>query len=174
MRVRIEPLDPSHHDRTSFTCGNPGIDRFLHSVAAQAARHYKSATFALVGADEPARVLGFYTLSAFSYRDVEIEPSVGRSLHVSNLKHVPMILLGQLGVETSLKGQGLGAKLLQDAMRRALLVAAETGGVALATDPIDEAAATFYRRHGFATLRDDPLRQFIAMKTVAGALRGRA
>lgn len=174
MRVRIEPLDPAKHDRASFTCGNPEIDRFLLSTAAQAARHFKSATFVLVGADEPATLLGFYTLSPFSYRDAEIDSAIARSLHVRNLHHIPMILLGQLGVAMATKGKGLGTMLLRDAALRALSVAAETGGGALVTDPIDDAAATFYRRFGFAALSDDSLRLFIAMKTLAASLKGRA
>jgi hypothetical protein len=47
------------------------------------------------------------------------------------------------------QGRGLGVGLLQDAIRRSLMVADQAGVRALLTHPISEAAARFYLRFGF-------------------------
>ena len=53
---------------------------------------------------------------------------------------------------------------------RALSVAAQVGGVALAIDAKDERAATWYRRFGAVTLLDDPLKLVSPLETIADAL----
>lgn len=48
-----------------------------------------------------------------------------------------------------IQGQGLGASLLQDAIRRTITIAEHAGIRALLTHPIDADAEAFYRRFGF-------------------------
>lgn len=62
---------------------------------------------------------------------------------------IPVILLGVLGVDKRHQGSGLERMLLHDASMRALSIADSLGAKALVVDPIDDAAATFYARHGF-------------------------
>ena len=64
-------------------------------------------------------------------------------------------MLGRLAVSLSVQGQGFGAELLFSASERALLVAAQIGGVALAIDAKDEPAAEWYGRFG-ASAKADP------------------
>ena len=47
------------------------------------------------------------------------------------------------------QGRGIGVGLLQNAIRRTLLIAEQAGIRAMLTHPIDEDAARFYRRFGF-------------------------
>ena len=71
----------------------------------------------------------------------------------------------------SLQGRGLGADLLLAAGERALLVAAEAGGVALAIDAKNKRAAKWYKRFGAMPLLDDPLRLVLPLATIAAAIR---
>lgn len=64
-------------------------------------------------------------------------------------ERVPMILLGMLGVDRRFQGEGLGRKLLHDAVIRSLNISSELGARALIVDPVDSAAARFYENNGF-------------------------
>ena len=64
------------------------------------------------------------------------------------------------------QGQGLGADLLLAAGKRALAVAEEVGGVALAIDAKDERAARWYARFGALRLLDDSLKLVLPLETI--------
>ena len=86
---------------------------------------------------------------------------------------VPLLLLGQPAVDVSQHGKGLGRHLLGDGCLRALTVLQQAGFRALATHPIDEAAARFYQRFGFVQVPDSlpPLMVLgLAHLTAAAAL----
>lgn len=83
---------------------------------------------------------------------------------------MPVFRLGRLGVSRSLQGQGLGAELLLAAGVRALAVASQIGGVALAIDAKDERAAGWYERFGAARLLDDPLKLILPLTIIADAV----
>jgi hypothetical protein len=70
-----------------------------------------------------------------------------------------------------MQGQGLGGELLLAAGERALAVATEVGGVALAIDAKDAAAARWYQRFGALPLLDDPLKLVLPLAVVAEAIQ---
>lgn len=151
----VEPFDRRLHDRETFRCGVDLVDTYFKSVAAQAADRYVSQTYVLVGAyprPKPCEVFGYYTLVQHGYRDTQIDAATAKALRVRKLGLIPMILLAQLGVALAHQNKGVGATLLRDALRRSLYVALSAGAVAVITDPIDERAESFYRKHGFRTL----------------------
>ena len=123
--------------------------------------------FVAVSPAEPARVLGFYSISpgaiAFSSVPATLTRRLGRY-------EVPVFRLGRLAIDRSVQGQGLGGDLLLAAGDRALAVAAEVGGVALAIDAKDEQAATWYERFGALRLLDDPLKLILPLATIAEAI----
>ncbi|HMD01380.1 MAG TPA: hypothetical protein VKG44_00315 [Candidatus Baltobacteraceae bacterium] len=170
-RLTIEPLDPHLHDRAAFSCGKASIDKYFRDVAAQASEHLRSRTYVLTHADQigaKRAVLGFYTLAPHEYRDDEMDPATARALRVTNLKRIPAVLLGQLGVAIDRKGQRLGPMLLDHAFRTALFACCRIGGLLLVTDPIDAEARDFYLHFEF---REMPgvKRLFMATKTLAKA-----
>jgi len=58
---RVLPLQKAH-ERQTFTCGSPTLDRYLQNQARQDSEKRVAAVFALV--HPPAsQVLGYYTLS---------------------------------------------------------------------------------------------------------------
>jgi hypothetical protein len=70
-----------------------------------------------------------------------------------------------------MQGRGLGGDLLLSAGARALLVAGEVGGVALAIDAKDDRAAEWYERFGALRLLDDLLKWILPLETIAAALK---
>jgi GNAT superfamily N-acetyltransferase len=112
-------------------------------------------------------VLGFYTISpggvAFGRAPTKLTRKLGRY-------DVPVFRLGRLAIDRSAHGQGLGGDLLLAAGERALLVAAEVGGVALAIDAKDGKAARWYERFGALALTDDPLKLVLPLDVVAAAI----
>lgn len=69
---------------------------------------------------------------------------------------IPVVILARLAVSLQAQGTGIGIGLLQDAIKRTLLIAEQAGIRAMLTHPIDEDAARFYKRFGFQA---SPLQQ---------------
>jgi hypothetical protein len=57
----IQPLG-AHHDRLSFSCGEPSLDNYIRRQATQDIRRHITRVFVATASD-PAAILGFYTLS---------------------------------------------------------------------------------------------------------------
>jgi hypothetical protein len=85
--------------------------------------------------------------------------------------NVPAVRMGRLAVDQNFKGQGLGAALLADALRRA--TTAEIAAYALVVDAKDLAAAEFYAHHGFIATSGNPLLQYLPLGTVKGLVKQR-
>jgi GNAT superfamily N-acetyltransferase len=170
LEWREEPI-ARHHDRTSFDCGSPELNAYLARYARQNHESGGAKTFVAVPPNAPTRVLGYYSISPggieFSKVPAELTRKLGRY-------DVPIFRLGRLAVSVAVQGRGLGGDLLLAAGTRALAVAAEVGGVALAIDAKDANAAMWYQRFGAARLLDDPLKLVLPLSTVAEALRAAA
>jgi len=68
----------------------------------------------------------------------------------------PVVILARLAVSIHDQGRGIGFGLLQDSIRRTMLIAEQAGIRAMLTHPIDEEAARFHTRFGFIA---SPLRE---------------
>lgn len=172
MRVSITLLDPTAHDRESFSCGKPRIDAYFREVSAQASRHFHAQTYVVTNVADPHPiriVYGFYTLTPNEYRDDEMDPATARALKLKGLRSIPAILLGQLGVALEAQGRGIGPMLLDHAFRKVVFASYAIGGALLVTDPIDDAAAAFYKKYDFTDLPGCGTRLYLAMKTLAKA-----
>src|SRR5206468_1156734 len=139
--LRVEPLR-SRHDRTRFSCGVESLDAYFKAQAGQDVRRRTNAVFVLVNTDTPADVLGYFTLcsSAVSKGDL---PDAARK-YLPRYPLVSAVLIGRLAVATSHQGQGLGAILLADALRKAYEASEIVGSSMVLVDAIDERAAGFY------------------------------
>ncbi len=155
------------HDRRRFDCGVEALNDYLVRFARQNHESGGAKTFLATAADEPNRVLGYYTVSPGAVAFASVPPRLARGL---GRYEVPVFRLGRLAVDRSAQGQGLGADLLLAAGERCLAVAAEVGGVAIAIDAKDDAAARWYLRFGALRLLDEPLRLVLPLDTIAQAL----
>ena len=160
-----EPIG-RHHDRKSFDCGVEDLNTYLSRYARQNHEAGGAKTFVAVSPMEPARVLGFYTISPGAIAFANVPGDLTRKL---GRYDVPVFRLGRLAVDRSVQRRGLGGDLLLAAGTRALAVAAEVGGVALAVDAQDGDAARWYERLGAVPLLDDPLKLILPLAVIAEA-----
>jgi GNAT superfamily N-acetyltransferase len=158
--LRVEPLG-AHHDLRTFDSGAEPLDAYLRRFAGQNARRGIGRTYVAVREDDP-RVLGYFTLSAGSVATDVLPDDVARRLP---RYPVPVVHLGRLAVDRAMQGQGLGAALLVEALRRAVRVAAEIAVFAVEVVAKDAAARRFYAHHGFAPMRDDPHHLYLPIET---------
>jgi GNAT superfamily N-acetyltransferase len=161
--VAIEALR-QEHDLSSFGCGVSALDGWLRARAWRNQTTGDSRTFVIA---PHGRVLGFYALSTASAARVGLTGALRRNAP----DPVPLLLLGQLAVDVTQRGKGLGRRLLGDACLRSLEVLHRAGFRALATHPIDDAAARFYARFGFITVPDStPPLMVLATSTLTAAM----
>ena len=156
-----------HHDRTNFQCGSETLDRYLQQQARQDAEKHVAAPFVMTAPPDPT-VLGYYTLSASVISAGDISPELAKKL--PRYPQLPVTLIGRLAVDTRRKGQGKGAFLLMDALRRSLAHATDIAAMAVVVDAKDEAAAAFYQHFDFTPLESNGRRLYLPMKTVADVL----
>jgi len=155
---RVAPLDAAH-DRTAFRSDSEPLNRYLREQVTQDIRRRVAACFVALS-DE--RIAGYYTLASASVLLADLPVSTGKKL--PRYPTVPAVRMGRLAVDQAFKGQGLGGALLADALHRA--ARAEIAAFALMVDAKDEAAASFYRHHGFIALPDSALTLFLPLATV--------
>lgn len=140
-----EPLGPGH-DVSRFSNGvHPSLDQWLRERA-QASEGLSARTYVVCPKHEPERVVGYFSIST-ALEQRRILPSA--KLRRGNPEQVPLLLIGRLAVDAQWRGQGLGSALLADALRRCLAASEIAGARGVITHAIDEAAATFYEKHGF-------------------------
>src|ERR1700730_1600288 len=139
--LHIRPLD-ERHDRIGFACGVESLDRYLRTQAGQDVRRKANAVFVLSERDEPARILGYYTLCAMALSQGEV-PEAARK-HIPRYPLVSATLIGRLAISKDRQGQRLGAVLLADALQRALESSGTVGSSMVVVDAIDEGAVAFY------------------------------
>lgn len=161
--MRVEPLDTSSHKRKEFDCGRPELKDWLIRQAGQSQRAGSARTFVLTNNGET--IIGYYALSSHS---VDFD-SVSRVLSKGQSRHfpIPAVLLARLAVALSHQGQGMGERLLADAIRRAVAVAENVAMALLVIDATDEDTAAFYEQYGFQRWPADALRLFAKVSDVA-------
>lgn len=153
----LVPLDAAH-DRTGFNSDSESLNRYLREQVTQDIRRRVAACF--VASRDGQRIAGYHTLASASLLLVDLPASTGKKL--PRYPTVPAIRMGRLAVDQEFKGQGLGGALLADALDRAFR--SEIAAFALIVDAKDEAAAAFYRHHGFIVLPDS-LTMFLPLAT---------
>lgn len=160
----VEPLG-AQHDRRSFSCGEPALDRYLAERASQDIKRRVAQVFIAVG-DAPDKIAGYYTLNAASFRREALSPEFAEKLpHYP----VPAALIGRLAVDRAYQGRRLGEYLLMDAARRVVHASREVGIHAIVVDAKGDAARRFYERFGFISFPDTPLRLFLPVETFVKA-----
>jgi GNAT superfamily N-acetyltransferase len=157
-----------HHNRADFNCGVVALNEYLRRYARQNHAGGGAKTFVAVPPTTPTTVLGYYTISPGAIAFAKAPTTLTKKLP---RYEVPVFRLGRLAVSVTLQGRGFGGDLLLAAGERALAVAREVGGVALAIDAKDERAASWYERFGALRLLDDPLKLVLPLETIAAALK---
>lgn len=157
------------HDRTNFASGDGPLDKFLKEQAVQAMRDRVCAVFVATPVNDPAQVVGYYTLSPATLPAQGVPEELRAKL--PRYPELPAALLGRLAVDTAYAGRGLGALLVANALRRTE-AQRELPVMFLVVDAYPQARG-FYQNLGFAPVMDSPTRLFIALSRLSrGAALG--
>lgn len=155
----IVALD-SYHDRSSFSCGTPALDRYLREQATQDIKRLVSSCFVLIDKDSGG-IAGYYTLAATSVLAEDVSADILRKL--PRYPILPAALIGRLAVDHRFRQRGLGGLLVADAALRVL--GGDLKAFAIIVDAKDEAAAAFYRKQGFIPLAGRSTSLFLPLST---------
>ena len=158
--MNIVPLS-REHDRRKFDCGDKAINAFLREAALQDQEKRLSRTCILVDEErEPKRIIGFHTL-LMTVVDQEAIPDDRPLIR----RKIPVILLGQLGVDTEFQGRRYGELLLTDVELRVAEVAKTVGVRCLMLDARSERLAAWYEQHDFERFPES-LRMFKGIQSI--------
>jgi GNAT superfamily N-acetyltransferase len=155
-RLQIQTLGTSH-DRNAFDCGTAELNIFLKTMAKQAGAKRMSQTFVLTRTPEPAKILGYFSLTICQVNIEEVPERQRKRYPPQHGLHA--IRLARLAVSLSEQKKGLGGILLADAMLKTA-VAELVGGIGLFVDAKDENAIKFYLHYGFVVTNDARPMQF--------------
>lgn len=155
----------THHDATSFDCGNRELNQFIHRFALSSQQSHSSQTYV---ACRNGGIAGYYTLAVGAVSRDEAPERIAKGL----AKHpIPVMVLGRLAVDLRDQGAGLGRALLKDALLRTVNAADIAGIRAIVVHAKDEQAKQWYRQFDFDPSPTDPLHLFLVMKDLKRLLR---
>lgn len=159
--MEITLLDKTHI-RKAFKCEEKQLTQYIQKQVSQDIK--KKLAICFVAVDSEKNVIGYYTLSSESLGREQIPEKYIKK--VPKKYNAPVILLGRLARDLTVKGTGLGEYLLLDALFRAFTLSEESiGAMAVVVDPINEYAFKFYEKYGFNQLPDSE-KLFLPMNTI--------
>ena len=161
-RFQILPLT-KQHDRSLFSCGNEELDTYLVQHASQDLKRKVAAVFVLTEHDS-LQIKGYYTLSATTLLLSDLPKNLQKKL--PKYPSLPATLIGRLAVDNSLQGEGIGKRLLVNALYRAWSLSSEIASMAVIVEAIDDDAVLFYKHFHFLPFQGYPDKLFIPMKEV--------
>lgn len=154
------------HPRRSFCCGQEKVDDWLATKALQHQDKHLSVTKVLL--DEAGAIVGYYTLATgqvdFGDLPAEKVKSLPRRL-------LPVAVLAWLGVNQQCQGQGLGGRLLAQALRDCYEAGKTFAFIAVILDCLDDNAKAFYRHWDFEELPGHPYRLFLSAKRLESLMQ---
>lgn len=143
MSLRGPDSLEARHRLESFDCGKPALNDWLLRHARQAQGSGSAKTFVVADDD---RVVGYFSLTVGQVDTLEAPERIRKGM---GQYPIPVVILARLAVSIQDQGKGIGFGMLQDAIRRTLLIAEQAGIRAMLTHPLDEEASSFYTRFGF-------------------------
>ena len=159
------PLAPVVHDRAGFDCGVPELNVYLRQFAEQHRRRGITSVFVLTDTGDPARILGYYTLSA-----AEVDASNLSDVDRRRLPRypVPCYRMGRFAIAVYRHGHGMGRLLMGCAVDRCLKAREQIAAYALIVDAKDEQSKKFYEHYGFTAFASQPLALYLPLEQRAG------
>lgn len=157
----------SYKGLKTFDCTNDMVNTFVKKSLKKRVKKHLSQAYVLLDDDV---FVGFYTLDTFSIaRDsFEIDKKPSGLPPV-----VPVVKLGMLGVSQQLQGEGIGKRLLRDAMLKVAQISEIAGCVGIYL-LAEKDAVGFYTKLGFVAIKDaDPLPMFLSINDVLNTLQHR-
>lgn len=170
MSITVEEVT-QQHNRKAFDCGVAELNQFLRQQARQKTVKHISKTYVACRDSAPAAIIGYHTLTGYSVTTPPAHKDYRKYPHP-----LSAVKLARLAVDRSQQGQGLGERLLIDAIYRTVLVAQQISAIGLFVDPMVPEVVPFYQQYEF--LPADPsdlshLEMWLPIKTcieIAGSL----
>ena len=155
------------HPRKRFVSGQTKVDDWLKTKALQQQEKRLSATKVLV--DSAGEIAGYYTLAIGQVDFGDLPAQIARQLPKRLL---PVAILAWLGVSREHQGQGLGKRLLAQALVDCHQASATFPIVAVILDCVDAAAKAFFRSCDFAELPGHSNRLYLSAGQLAAMIEG--
>lgn len=149
MALLAPVLLHAQHQTDQFSCGVASLDAWLKRRALKNQIQGASRTYVACQGD---RVLAYYAIASGA---VTCNEATGR-LRRNMPDPIPVVVLGRLGVDSSLHGQGLGRSLVRDAALRILQAADVIGIRGMTVQALSDDARVFYEHMGFEPSPLDP------------------
>ena len=138
-------------DLTAFSCGQPEIDRWVHTTAARA--HRAGICRVTVWVEEATGTIA--AIFALAPTQVVRRSAALTGSMAAGFTLIPAWRIGQLGVDQRFQNQGIGRQLLQDALLRIWQAAMIGGGRPVVIDPLTPRVAHWYDSLGFRATEPD-------------------
>jgi GNAT superfamily N-acetyltransferase len=161
---RLSPPVPlsAEHDLSAFDCGEPALNDWLRNRALKNESRF-SRTYVVCEGDV---VAAYFCISAGAIERATAPGKVRRNAPDT----IPVSVIGRLAVDRRYTGQGLGADILADALRRIATASQSIGIGAVLVHANDEAAKRFYMRCAeFIEYPEDSRILFLPIETVIAA-----
>jgi GNAT superfamily N-acetyltransferase len=149
MALLAPVLLHAQHQTEQFSCGVASLDAWLKRRALKNQIQGASRTYVACQGD---RVLAYYAIASGA---VTCNEATGR-LRRNMPDPIPVVVLGRLGIDSSLHGQGLGRSLVRDAALRILQAADVIGIRGMTVQALSDDARVFYEHMGFEPSPLDP------------------
>lgn len=163
---QVEPLQKKH-PRKAFQSGEPRVDEWLRSQALQQQEKRLSTTKVLLSAS--GGIAGYYTLASgqvdFSDLPEEFVKKLPR-------RQLPVAVMAWFGIANTEQGQGLGDRLIAQALNDCYAASATFPFIAVVLDCLTEQAKAFYRRWDFGEVPENPNRLYLPFVVLERLARG--
>lgn len=151
-----EKLDETH-DLSQFDCEEQSINQYL--LEAHKHQRSKSAVVFVICRKDTRVVVGYFTLSSGSILRTTAPGRLSRNAPTD----VPVFVLGRMGVDRSIKGQGYGKDLLAAAIEMALESSGRIGSKALLVTALNDLLLEFYQGAGFTRMPDGSMTLYLKL-----------
>lgn len=161
---RLSPPVPlaAEHDLADFDCGDQALNDWLRHRALKNESRF-SRTYVVCA---EGRVVAYYCISAGAVDRVAAPGRVRRNAPDT----IPISVIGRLAVSRHHAGQGLGADILSDALRRIAVASQSIGIGAVLVHAKNDGAKRFYMKCAeFVEYPADSRTLFLPIETVIAA-----
>ncbi len=157
---KVEQLTKAH-PRSKFSSGETAVDEWLKEIARQAQDKHLSVTRILLS--DTGKIAGYYTLALGQVNFDELPAEETKKLPGTLL---PIITLAWLGIDKEYQGQGLGERLLAQALSDCHATGQMMPYIAVILDCLNARAKEFYLRYDFQQVSGYPLKLFLPWLTL--------